>query len=229
MDRSAIVDPRATASVRLIRSAGAFVLAVGLVASCEPAGPEIDDGGLDSIPSLETLDYARVQPATDWQYWELRHGFPGSSAGVDIIGSGGPMPRTSLPPSVIADLDSAEPLQGFAPSCLPAYCFDYVAATDGLGVTVFSTVEGLRQFLGTVDNATEATLLVHGLGFYWLPSHAGIGYRAAADGGWEFIVLELVRTCAPVQTDRVVLRVEPTAQTTEIDREVWQREEGVCI
>lgn len=229
MDLSAKIGSRSISRVRLVRRVAAFAFAAGLIANCDPAGPEIDDRGLDSIPSLDALDYARVQPATDWQYWELRHGFPGSGSGVEIIGSGGPVPRASLPPSVVADLDAAEPLQGFAPSCLPAYCFDYVAATDGLGVTVFSTVEGLRQFLGTVDNATEATLLVHGLGFYWLPSHPGIGYRAAANGGWEFIVLELVRTCAPVQTDRVVLRVEPTAQTAEIGREVWQREEGVCI
>ena len=49
------------------------------------------------------------------------------------------------------------------------------------------------------------------------------------DGGWEFVVLQLVRDCTPVQTDRVVLFVGRDGSIVEGDREVYEKIKNACV
>lgn len=205
----------------------AAALVLSLSTGCDPAGPDFDEDSLERLPEIEALSWAEVEPAQAWDYWELRHAFPGGGAQIEILGSGGPVARSDLEPAVVARLDEIEPIQGFATSCLPAYCFDFVAAVDGDDVVVITTPAALHQFLGDLDNVTEAVLLVHAMGYYW-EATAGTGYREAGSG-WELVVLELVGTCAPVQTDRVLLMVPSSGPVAELGRAVWARDEGVCI
>jgi hypothetical protein len=212
--------------------ARAFALLAVLIpgaTSCgeDPAGFDVDEDSLQTIPALEDLDFATIEPAAGWDYWELRHTLQGSDEPDEVLGTGGSSERDDLSATAVAALDAARSVHGFATGCLPGHCFDYIVALDGDAAFVFATTDALRSFLGDLESLAEAALMVHGLGFTWT-TEPGPGYRDRSGGGWDFVVLELVETCAPVQTDRVVLRVEPAEPVTEIERAVW-RTENVCI
>ncbi|HSH45153.1 MAG TPA: hypothetical protein VK966_04825, partial [Longimicrobiales bacterium] len=46
-----------------------------LLAGCnDTTGVGFDPAEYDPIPQLEALDWGSVEPARDWDYWELRAG-----------------------------------------------------------------------------------------------------------------------------------------------------------
>lgn len=224
-------DRRVIAAGTAAHALALIAVLIGGAASCseDPAGFDADEDSLRTIPAVEDLDFASIEPASAWDYWELRHALQGSSAPDDVLFTGGSIERDDLSATAVAALDAAGSVHGFATGCLPSHCYDYIVAVDGDAAFVFATTDELRSFLGDLESFAEAALMVHGLGFTWT-TEPGTGYRERS-GGWDFVVLELVETCAPVQTDRVVLRVErvePAEPVTEIEREVW-RTGNVCI
>ena len=203
---------------------------LAILAACDsPVGLDVDMDQFDAIPALEALSIANLQPASNWDYWELRRVMPGGPMPDRVVGSGGPLSRAQLPPAATAELDVLAPQSGFAIGCLPGYCFSFIAAVRDDEVTTFLDLDALRSFIGVVDTMEEAALLVHAMGYQWDMDHEATGVRALSDGGWEFIVTMLVRDCAPIQYDRVLLRVDRPGTVSVRGREVWQRHEGACI
>lgn len=194
-----------------------------LLAGCTSAF-DIDMAGFSPLPDVEALDYSKVEPAASHTYWELRYAFEGSAP--TVLGAGGTLRRDQLDPAQRAELDAARPPTGFALSCLPGHCYKYVAAVNG-AVSIYNTAEALAAFLGNIDGMEEAALTAHARGLYWNDS-PDTGYRAV-DAGWEIVALELVRACAPVQTDRVLLLVRRNGAVQELGREVYSKAENACI
>lgn len=221
-------------------AAATCILALGaclLGSACEsPTGLQVDLESYDPLPPIPSLDFATVDPAKSWIYWELRFGF-GPSAQDSIVGSHGTVTRDELPATVRNELDELELPTGFAGGCLPAWCFKYVAAVDPEGeVATFATTAALIEFLGPRDSLAEAVLLLDAAGYYWetasnnwLPEgQRATGIRPDQDG-WEAVVLELTRACAPVQTDQVLVRVGRTGDLSVLRRGIFSRLEDACV
>ena len=202
-------------------------LTLVLLASCgglDSFGPDLDD--FEPMPRLEDLDFSRVTPTGNPQYWELRFSF-GPGSGVDrIVGAGGTRSRAELGPAINAALDSIRIREGWARGCLPGACFKFIAAVD-TQVRVYNTQEALRAFLGAIETKEEAALLIDAHGFRWDEGQV-TGVRKVGSA-FEFVVLQLVKFCAPVQTDRVHVRVSADGTLRELDREVYQSNKNACI
>lgn len=199
-----------------------------LSAGCSSVtGLDVDLTRFDALPDVAELDFASVDPAQDWSYWELRMSW-GTLEGRVVLGGGGALSADELPPETRTELEAIDLPSGFAGGCLPSWCFKYIVAVDGTGhVVTASTREELRAFLGVTDSVAEAVLLLDAHGFHWSDDRQGIRMRDA--GGWEAVVLELVRGCDPIQTDRVLVHVGTDGSVSVVDRELWQRLDGACI
>jgi hypothetical protein len=145
-----------------------------------------------------------------------------------VLGSGGTKTRAQIDTATLRVLDTTRAPSGFAQGCLPAHCFMYVAALTGSTVTIINTNDALRQFLAPIDTPEEALLLLRGRGFWWEAQDGVTGMTENGDG-WEFVVLELVRVCAPVQTDRVRVIVRANGSIHEREREVYERNQNACV
>lgn len=197
-----------------------------LLTSCDYL-TDIDASGMQSMPDFADLDFSRVQPSQSFEYWEVRFSWGQGSPRDSVLGSGGTRTRTQLDTAMLRVVDATRPPTGFAQGCLPAHCYMYVVGVSD-GVKLYSTVDALREFLAPIQTLEEAMLMLRAHGFYWHPQDGATGMRTAADT-WEFAVLELVRDCAPVQTDRVLIRVRRDGTLDERGREVWEKSPNACI
>jgi hypothetical protein len=205
------------------------VLLITLSSGCDsPTELDLDMARFERISELDSLDFGQVEPSSAFDYWELRFSWGHAEQPDRVIGAGGVFSRSELSPEVRAAVDALAPPVGFAIGCLPGLCFMFVAAVEGDQVMSFTTTSTLRDFLGEVGSPVEAALLVRAHGFWWEGGAEHLGYRSI-NGGWEFVVTQLVRDCTPVQTDRVLLRVTRAGEVRELGREVWHRDERACV
>ena len=210
------------------RSSGRILLLACLLAGCNSVtGLDVDLTRFDALPDVSALDFSTVAPAQEWTYWELRMSW-GTPEDRIVLGAGGALSEAELPPEIRLELEDVHLPSGFAGGCLPSWCFKYIVAVDGAGqVVTISTTEELRAFLGSTDSLAEAVLLLDSHGFHWSDDRQGI--RMRNDEGWEAVVLEWVRACDPVQTDRVLVTVGRDGSVRVVAREIWQRLDGACI
>jgi hypothetical protein len=202
-----------------------FLAATVFLAGCSNA-LGIDDDELTRLPSLEQLDYSRITPAQTHRYWELRESW-GAGSPLRILGASGQVPRSQLDSASVAALNNTNPPSGFAIGCLPGYCYKYIIALNG-AVQVYANADALLQFLGSVDSMEEAALVAHSHNLYWSPDDTATGF-AQVSSGWEIVGLELVKDCAPVQTDRVHILVRRDGIVRELGREVHSKLENACV
>jgi hypothetical protein len=190
---------------------------------------DVDVESFDRLADFEDTNYSRITPTQTYQYWELRYGF-GPGSGLDrTLGSGGTRTRSQLDAATLAALNAAAPTSGFSNGCLPGHCFTFILTVDQAGaVRVIQTRAGLLEFLGTIDNVEEASLIVRSYNMYWSAGDTDTGFRETGDG-WEFLALELVRDCQPVQTDRVHVLVRANGALRELGREVHSKLENACV
>jgi len=196
-----------------------------LVAGCSSA-LDIDEDDLTRLPALEQLDFSSITPAQNHRYWELRQSF-GSGSPERIIGAGGQVTRSELDAATIIALDNTRPPSGFSIGCLPGYCYKYVVAVNGT-IQTHTTASALLTFLGPIGSLEEAVLVAVSRDLYWGPNDSETGF-VEVPGGWEIVGFELVRDCAPVQTDRVHILVRRDGTVRELGREVHSKLENACV
>ncbi len=204
-----------------------FFTAVVLLAGCSGSTLDIDDDDLTRLPSLEQLDYSGITPAQDHRYWELRESWGDGELGR-VLGFGGQVARGALDSASLAALNNTRPPSGFAPSCLPGYCYKYIVAIDDGTAQVYATAARLLEFLGPVESIEEAALIAHSRNLYWSGNDPATGFMEVS-GGWEIVGLQLVRDCLPVQTDRVLILVRRDGTVRELGREVHSKLENACV
>lgn len=241
MSRAPLSQPRRTGR---FLSVVVPVLAAPLLASCDPAaGVGVNLDQYDPIPPLEELDFEAIRPDQVWPYWELRLSQGFAEAADSVVGSGGTLRRNELPPEALKSLEDLRFTPGFAGCGFSvgrqyekrraasqaltadlAACSKYVVAVDESDeVVTFATRDALRTFLGRVESLEKAVLLLDAHGFSWDGDADGI---RPLDSGWEAVVKELVKTCAPIQTDRVLITVSGGAELRIHRREVWSQHGG---
>jgi hypothetical protein len=199
-----------------------FLLLIG----CSSAF-DIDADDLTRLPSIEQLDYSAITPAEAHRYWELREGFGAGSGTSRILGAGGTQTRAQLDSATIAGLNNTRPPSGFAVGCLPGYCYKYIVAVNGT-IRTYANTAALLQFLGPVEAVEEAALIANAHNLYWSTDDPATGFSQVS-GGWEIVGLQLVRDCAPVQTDRVHILVRRDGIVSELGREVHSKLENACV
>ena len=180
----------------------------------------------EQLPSLEDLDFTSVEPSAPFLLWELREASAGGTHRV--LARVASASQNPVPADLMAAFNATTAPNGFDPTCLPGYCYKYFVSLEGTTIRVWNSIDEARAFIGGVNNRVEAALIAKSNGFYWVPPRETSAIREVA-GGYELVVLELVRTCDPIQYDRVVVYVSASGALEVRKREVWERHSRVCI
>lgn len=212
----------------MLRSLAITLVAIG-AAGCNTTALDVDISRFARLEEFEDLSYGSITPSQSYQYWELRHTFGRGSENDRTLASGGTRLRSELNAATLAALESAVPASGFFNGCLPAHCYTFILAVDAGGtVRVINSQAALVEFLAPITSLAEAALIVHSHNTFWSVGAESTGVREVGDG-WEFLVLQLVRDCTPVQTDRVHILVRRDGSTRELGRALHTRLENACV
>lgn len=105
----------------------------------------------------------------------------------------------------------------------PYACQHYLVTTKGDVVGTYTPGQGYLAFLGPIDTPAEALLVAvqetFG-GYYAQCSNPELGSVRAVADGYEVVVTQMVKDCAPIQTDRVLLHVAKDGTVTELRRNI---------
>lgn len=166
---------------------------------------------------------AGLNPAkpVDYVAWRIQGGYSGSAdAGYTpgVLDSTGTPCATAVDPNA-CQADLAKPGFTLSESCFgpPVPCQHELAATDASGASFYRPGTEYLTFLGVIDTPAEALLLVN-------DSTAG-GYNVACGNpelssvrslpdGYQVVATRMVRDCAPIVNERVLLQVSRTGQIT---------------
>ena len=191
---------------------------------------DVNIKSFDSLPKLEALQWEKISPEMPPTYWELRN-----SIGFDlleVIGSDGNKCGTADDPEQCKILfDNLKPSEftGFAPSCLPTLCLQYIASNTGNENKLWTTIGELKVFLGNIDTAEEALLLAHAEGYHWHDVIKQEGAIRQIDGAYELVVLKGVSDCTPIQTNRFLIRIDIHGNIQILREQVFNRIENACV
>jgi hypothetical protein len=192
------------------------------------------------VPGTGWLAVHGLNPATPVDYVALRLSFGvqggrdgGTLEKYDLDANGTPCAGASDQATCLRQLDQAGSTLTVSEFCdgPPHPCQHYLAATNGDTVETYTPGQGYLDFLGAIDTAAEA-LLVVGDG-------TSGGYRVTADpvyvddcatadlasvrevaDGYEVVAEQMVASCSPIVDERVLVHVSRDGKLTELRRNV---------
>lgn len=119
------------------------------------------------------------------------------------------------------------PVRGFFNECRPGWCYSYIAFIDNKKVNYITDEEGLRKFMGRIDNLEEALLLskINGL---WIDSKEmrASSYKRTVKG----FELNLVKSeSCPVKYESRRVFIHSNGNFTSESTGVYHEEPDQCI
>ena len=161
---------------------------------------------------------SKLETAESFDYWELRFAFIEDS--YEVISAGGTQAKNELSQETLAAFEAYTSEEGFGVGCLPGYCYYYIVSVKDAHIKTWSTPEKSKDFLGNISSKEEAILLVLAHGYHWDEQDKNAGAIRSTERDFELIVLDLVKACDPVQTNRYVLLVTFLGEVVEKASEV---------
>jgi len=194
----------------------------------EALWPGIDLEDFDSIPELKDFDITALHPDPPVTYWELRFSGLGGDTDDVIWSAGDKCAAAADTDACKTAFDALDAAVGFAPGCMPGYCFMYLAVNSGDDNYVVDNGKDLAEFLAPIDSAAEAALVVRGHGYTWGNDKSTGGVRAIA-GGYELLVGGLASGCLPVASGRYLMRVYTDGTAEVLCDQLYSVLCGACI
>jgi len=184
---------------------------------------DIDLSMYEVIPSLEdeTLHWENVQPAKATDYWELRSYYNGVIAKV-----GNKCQTATNQEACMVAFDTLNGT-GFKPLYFQVRDRRFVVSNHGDTNCVWDTLEKLKVFLGTINSKEEAILLAVGHVF-GAGEKKEEGAIREVDGEYELIVLKGVRNCNPIQTNRYLIRIQPSGELRVLREQIYEQLTNTC-
>ncbi len=168
---------------------------------------------------------ANVNPKEPATYWELRR-YSAAAPSYKVLASdaeGEKCSRSSDPVGCRRLFNQLTPLdEGFGQDGGPEQYESHLAINRVDSNAILSSRQGLVVFLGEIDTPAEAALVAHADGF------TTQSVREAEDG-YELLVTEYTRYCAPILVERVLLFVARDGNTTERRRQTASVDCAGCI
>ncbi len=208
-----------------------------------PVEPVPEEGPGEDLTGYSTFECDKGRPAvrglmppTRPDVVELRGetyapGAPPPSETRPVVSSEGTACETATDPQTCQSAFAALKGQpGFHRRC-EALCGSYFLATTlGDTVAAYTSLEGLKSFLGRIDTPQEAVLVAFGqgleLGCDGKLSHGAV--RPNPDGTYN-VVGTAGSTCGPgTQLEQIVVAVTPTGEVSELKRTLLQKGDPNC-
>ena len=197
--------------------------------ACEDGGMDIDYSKFDQLKSLESVDFSQITPRQeDLGFFQLREIFIGEENYIAVNQSGTLCEGAENEQACKTEFDDLVSDTGFGWHGHPADSVYYLATNSKDSHETINTVEGVLDFLGTIDTKEDAILFARANDFFWSADKKENGAIREVEDGYELVVTELVSLCTPLQSDRVLIHISSDGNVTELDREILSREPGVC-
>tara|TARA_R110002096_G_scaffold434832_1_gene658091 strand:- start:86601 stop:87254 length:654 start_codon:yes stop_codon:yes gene_type:complete len=195
------------------------ILALSVI-GCEssPVPDSIDLDSFELATAFTDLDLAKLSPTAASGYVELRKQLAfGRQNEYEVLGTAG---------EICSNAEKASECQaqfsellgsvsdGFYPIDHPSDKFHYLAVTQAGMATIVGRESSMRSFLGTIDNETEAFMLVAAYGYWWSATAKSEGAIRRVDTGFE-VIAEETSFCA--EHKRYLLHVAFTGDVTELE------------
>ncbi len=197
----------------------------------DPCSPDrgfllLDLASFDEIPAFNELDFSGIVPFRSFDHWQLR---ALAGLGFETLWQGGPLGFEQLPASVRTRIDTIGSHGGFTFDCSPATCGRHFLSVEGDSVRFWWRPAEARSFLGEVDAAVEAILIVKTFGYWFGAKSERLG--GIRSDGADFLLLagKVVSSCYPVQVNRVLLRVSRSGVLTELLDEIITFDKDGCF
>jgi hypothetical protein len=177
---------------------------------------DLDAQSYDPLPILDGIDLAdEVAPADPPTYWALR-------AGLETLAFGGEACADATDRMACeAKLESVE-----SPPCGLVSCTHFLVVNRGDSVETIVDAPSALAFFGAIDRPMEAALLASVRGYEWIgPRPQGV---RPTDSGYELVVNQLVSSCNPIVTDRILLDISSAGDVTEARRQHASVRCGFC-
>ncbi|HEY8936675.1 MAG TPA: hypothetical protein VIM65_15710 [Cyclobacteriaceae bacterium] len=117
---------------------------------------------------------------------------------------------------------------GFSISCPPSECFKYIRYQSKDEISLVTSVDDLIKFLGEIDTKSDAILLTSAYNYYFYTNKKEAGAIREVKDGYEILTTQLVKFCAPIQTDRFLLKVSRNGEIKILKEEKYSVSNG-CI
>ncbi|MCP4600355.1 MAG: hypothetical protein GY847_07455 [Proteobacteria bacterium] len=194
---------------------------------------DLDLASFSPLVSISSMDFANIIPKVDTLYFELRttwaDGGDWESHEYNVINQFGTLCTAAEDEEqCLEEFESASTGVGFCTHGHPAEEEYYLVTHTSKGFETISTVDGVLAFVGDIDSAEDALMLLRAKCFFWGADDVAMGGIRQVDNGFEVIVTELVSLCVPLQTDRILLHVATDGTIIELDREVLSKEDNAC-
>ncbi|MFW6067322.1 MAG: ferritin-like domain-containing protein [Myxococcota bacterium] len=234
--RKAAVRPAEGLLERIIRrncapSVGAYfreVARASVVASMVAGAAGCSGGG-----GLDLSGEQLVSPMCDEERVLLAHGLrptidPEYLAAYGFQHYAGMVVRVDASGTPCASAEDAEACAAALAESEETYA-SHLVTTDGDEVSRMIDAEEVRGFLGPVDTAQEAVLLVWHAGYtVGCGDTERYGVREV-EGGYEVLATRLTSECDPIETRRFLLFVASDGTIEVLGSEILERDVGACI
>lgn len=152
----------------------------------------------------------------------------GSSAMEQLVSSEGTACKGATNQAACSAAMAQVPASGFRRTC-GQICSEYYLATSvGDDVKAYTTIESLRAFLGTIDTAQEALLLVYASGLDVSCSDKQRGAVRAVGTGFEVLATDGFACGQGTKVTRHHVEVSADGTLKEVGAEVIEYGQGTC-
>ncbi|HTJ52662.1 MAG TPA: hypothetical protein VL443_24570 [Cyclobacteriaceae bacterium] len=182
---------------------------------------------LDEFEQItQPYPYAGVSTKEAVDYWELL-----SSSILDpLFSAGTKCANSSNEAQCIYEFNATiSENTGFSINFCPLdYCFKYIRYQSKDEISLVTSVDDLIEFLGEIDTKSDAILLTTAYNYYFSTTKKEEGAIKEVKDGYEILTTQLVKFCAPIQTNRFLLKVSRNGKIEILKQEVYSTSNG-CI
>lgn len=209
-----------------------FIIVLLLATACKKDNetkPELLD--INAFTKVENPTILlSLKPTAAYDYVELR-----MSSGQGPMGNEMYLIRASAGNKMelagaCLDLLDNLPLQekGFAEDCTPLCYYYYLVAAKNRTVTVYNSLNSLKEYLGDIDSEGDAAITTIAYGFEFDYNNKAVAGVKKVTDGYEILCKKRVSSCMPIQYNQFWLHISKKGIIT-IKKEVIYSTLDACI
>jgi len=180
------------------------------------------------VPITEADFFSTIAPFQTFDYYEFRTKIYGPNITYETLyANGTECANASDTALCFATMDTLIPTTGIDFDWLLVN-YNYVIAQKADDITLYTTRNELISFLGSIDTKSDALLLTQAKGYSYHFNNVQNGGIKIENNTIYVIALKIVDWCDPIETDRVLLKIDPDGTITTLQQEFESTSDG-CI
>ena len=204
-----------------------LVSIICILISCDKDTTDIDYTSFRSLNDSSL--YTNLTPADDFNYFELRNSTCGDTSYRVIYSRGEKCSDTSDASICSQQWDSYYSQYGFFQSCLPSCCHYYFVSKINNQIQAYVNTESVISFLKPIDSPSDALMIAFTQGYSFKYNDSTAGGIKELGNKYQLIVLKMVSSCMPIQTNRYLLEINSEGDIKIVKEDVFEKSFDECI